>query len=250
MAAGRVTLLGHGRLGSAMAEGWARTDALDQLTVLTRADPAVCPADTAALVIAVKPAVWREAVAPLESSLPASAVVISVMAGVRAADIAVALPGRPVVRVMPTTAVAEASGVAAIWSVDAAARALAHILFDPIADTVDLPDEALIDPATAIAGSAPAYFYALAQALAAAGVEAGLAPEAAARLARGALRSAGSGAGTGTPIEDLIARIASVGGTTRAGLDALQAAGLSTVADAAVGAAIARAKVLAGDQPA
>ncbi len=250
MAAGTVTLLGHGRLGSAMAEGWGKTGTVDHLTVLTRADPPVCPAGTEALVIAVKPAVWRTAIAGLGGTVPPTAVVVSVMAGVRAADIAAALPGRPVVRVMPTTAVAEASGVAAIWSLDAAARALAHALFDPIADTVDLPDEALIDPATAIAGSAPAYFYALAQALAAAGVKAGLAPEAAARLARGALRSAGSGAGTATPIEDLIGRIASVGGTTRAGLDALEAAGLAGVADAAVEAAIARAKVLAGDQPA
>lgn len=245
-----VVLLGHGRLGSAIAEGWRLTGTVSDPTILTRAVPPVCPSNTRALVIAVKPAVWREAVAPLLATLPVDAVVISVMAGVRAADLSAALPGRAVARVMPTTAVAQAQGVAAVWSKDPAARALAHTLFDAIADTVDLDQEPLIDAATAVAGSAPAFFYALAQSLAAAGVEAGLTPGAAERLTRGALRSAGSGAGTDASLEDLIARIASPGGTTRAGLDALRDADLEAAGRAAVRAAVGRAKALAGDQPA
>lgn len=240
----RVTLLGHGRLGSAIAEGWRLTGTVADPTILTRAVPPVCPPETQALVIAVKPAAWREAVAPLLASLPSDAVVVSVMAGVRAEDIATALPGRAVVRVMPTTAVAQGQGVAAVWSDDAEARAIAHTLFDPIADTVDLDEEPMLDAATAVAGSAPAFFYALAQALAAAGVEAGLTPDAAARLTRGALRSAGSGAGTDASLEDLIARIASPAGTTRAGLDALKAADLDTAGRAAVQAAVNRAREL------
>lgn len=244
----QVTLLGHGRLGSALAEGWRLSGAATP-TILTRADPPVCPGDTEALVIAVKPASWREALAPLADSVPANAVIVSVMAGVRAADLAAALGNRPVVRVMPTTAVAHAQGVAAIWSEHTAARAAAHALFDPVADTVDLTDEAQLDPATAVAGSAPAFFLALAQALASAGVGAGLAPHAAERLARGALRSAGAGAATSASVDDLIARIASPGGTTRAGLDALVAADLDGVARAAVNAAVARARSLADDQP-
>ena len=243
----RVTLLGHGRLGSALAEGWRLTGAASP-TILTRVDPHVCTPDADALVIAVKPASWRAAVAPLIKSLPTDAVVVSVMAGVRAADLAAVLK-RPVARVMPTTAVAQAQGVAAIWSADPGARAMAHALFDPVADTVDLADETQLDPATAVAGSAPAFFHALAQALARAGVEAGLTPDAAERLARGALRSAGAGAATDASLEDLIARIASPAGTTRAGLDALEAAGLESLARAAVQAAVARARDLAGDQP-
>lgn len=244
----QVTLLGHGRLGSALAEGWRLTGAAIP-TILTRADPPVCPPDTQALVIAVKPAAWRAAMAPLIESVPTDAIVVSVMAGVRAADLAAALGDRPVARVMPTTAVAQAQGVAAIWSGDPAARAFAHALFDPVADTVDLTDEAQIDPATAVAGSAPAFFLAMAQALARAGVEAGLEPDAAERLARGAVRSAGAGAATPASIDDLIARIASPGGTTRAGLDALVGADLDSVARAAVTAAVARARSLANDQP-
>lgn len=240
----RVTLLGHGRLGSAIAEGWRLTGAVADPTILTRAVPPVCPADTQALVVAVKPAAWREAVAPLLAMLPAEAVVVSVMAGVRARDIAAALPGRSVVRVMPTTAVAQGQGVAAVWSADVTARSVAHALFDSIADTVDLAEEPMLDAATAVAGSAPAFFYALAQALAAAGVEAGLAPDAAERLTRGALRSAGSGVGTDASLDELIARIASPGGTTRAGLDALAAADLDAAGRAAVRAAVNRARDL------
>lgn len=239
-----VTLIGHGRLGSAITQGWSLTGTVAEPTILTRAIPSVCPPQTTVLVIAVKPAVWREAVVPLAANLPSDAVVVSVMAGVRASDLSSALPGRAVVRVMPTTAVAQAEGVAAVWSDDTSARAVAHSLFDPVADTVDLEEEGLLDAATAVAGSAPAFFYALAQALAAAGVEAGLTPDAAERLARGALRSAGSGAGTDASVEALIARIASPGGTTRAGLDALAASGLAEVGRAAVEAAVARAREL------
>ncbi|WP_029417981.1 pyrroline-5-carboxylate reductase family protein [Brevundimonas bacteroides] len=242
----RITLLGHGRLGSALAEGWGLTGAATP-TILTRANQPVCPAGTEALVIAVKPAQWREAVTPLATSVPPGAVVISVMAGVRSADIASVL-SRPIARVMPTTAVAKAQGVAAIWADDVEARGVAHALFDPVADAVDLDQEALLDPATAVAGSAPAFFHAFAQALASAGFEAGLPPEAAERLARGALRSAGAGAATDASFEDLIARIASPCGTTRAGLDALMEARLSHAAKAAVEAAVARARTLAGDQ--
>jgi pyrroline-5-carboxylate reductase len=245
-----VVLLGHGRLGSAIAEGWRLTATVSNPAILTRAAAPICPPDTRALVIAVKPAAWRDAVAPLLATLPVDAVIISVMAGVRAADLSAALPDRAVARVMPTTAVAQAEGVAAVWSEDPSGRALAHALFDPIANTVDLDEEFLIDAATAVAGSAPAFFYALAQALAAAGVEAGLTPDAAEQLTRGALRSAGSGAGTDASLEDLIARIASPGGTTRAGLDALKGGDLEGLGRAAVKAAVARATGLPGNQPA
>lgn len=243
-----ITLLGHGRLGSALAEGWRLTGAA-RPAIITRADEPVCPPDTQALVVAVKPANWRDAVAPLARSLPPSAVVISVMAGVRAGDIASVL-GRPVARVMPTTAVAQAQGVAAVWSDDADARAIAHALFDPLAYTVDLEHEALLDPATAVAGSAPAFIYAFVEALASSGAAAGLPKEAAERLACGALRSAGAGAATEASLGALIARIASPGGTTHAGLIALAESGVSEAVGAAVDAAVARARELAGDQPA
>ena len=200
-------------------------------------------AEAEIVMLAVKPAIWRSVVEPLKCALAADATVVSVMAGVRADTLSQVFESRPVARVMPTTAVAQARGVAAVWSASDAARAVAHSLFDPVADTVDLADEALIDAATAVAGSAPAFIYAFVASLAQAGQGAGLEPDVAVRLARGALRSAAAGAETDASLTDLIARIASPGGTTEAGLKA-QAATVAQAAGEAVEAAIARARQL------
>lgn len=259
---GPVVLVGCGRLGSAILEGWLATEAVDpaDLIILTpsekpaseaareqgaRINPPLAElADAKVLVLAVKPAKWREAVAPLTAHLPSGLSIVSVMAGVPAAEIA-AVAGRGVARVMPTTAVAQARGVAALWAADDADAQAARGLFSPLADIVDLAAEAQMDVATAVAGSAPAFIYAFVAALAQAGADEGLPPGAAVRLARGALRSAAAGAETGERLDDLIGRIASPGGTTRAGLDAMAASGdLTSAARAAVQAAVARARTL------
>ena len=256
---GPVILLGCGRLGSAILEGWLKTGAVapEKIIVLTpsskpvaegaasrgaRLNPPVAVLQEASvLVIAVKPAKWREALLPLLPYLAVDLAIVSVMAGVKATDIAIAAQ-RSVARVMPTTAVAQAQGVVAIWAGQPGERAVAHSLFEPLADVVDLADEDQMDAATAVAGSAPAFIYAFARALARAGEARGLSPDAATRLATGALRSAGAGAGTGAPLTDLIARIASPGGTTQAGLEAMAAKGdLDRTAQAAIKAAVDRA---------
>lgn len=255
-----VALVGCGRLGSAILEGWLKTGAVDprNVIIVTPSDkpaaeaaraqgaqvnpPLAVLAEARTLVLAVKPAKWREALSPLAGHLNPEAVIVSVMAGVAAADIG-AVAGRPVARVMPTTAVALGRGVAALWSDDDAAREAARGLFAAMAEVVDLDLEAYIDVATATAGSAPAFIYAFVQALARAGEAEGLSADAATRLARGALRSAGAGVETGEALETLIARIASPGGTTRAGLEAMAASGdLDRAATAAVRAAVDRAR--------
>ncbi|MDP3802371.1 pyrroline-5-carboxylate reductase [Brevundimonas sp.] len=259
-----VALVGCGRLGSAILEGWLKTGAVEprDLIVLTPSEkpaaeaarargarvnpPPAAMAEARTVVLAVKPAMWRAAAEPLRGSLNPDAVVVSVMAGVSAADIAAVL-ARPVARVIPTTAVAQAEGVAALWSDDARAREMARDLFASVSDVVELDGERLMDAATAVAGSAPAFIYAFVEAMARAGEAEGLPSGAAERLARGALRSAGAGVGTGETLEALIARIASPGGTTRAGLEAMAATGdLARAAEAAVKAAVARAKALSG----
>lgn len=258
--AGAVVLVGCGRLGSSILQGWLKTGAVEpaDLIILTPSDkpaseaaraqgarinPALSAlAEVRVLVLAVKPAKWREALTPLVADLNPDAVVVSVMAGVAAPDIG-AVAGRSVARIMPTTAVAQGRGVAALWAGDAGARETARGLFAAMADVVDLELESQIDAATATAGSAPAFIYDFVLALARAGEAEGLSAEAATRLARGALRSAGAGVDAGETLENLIARIASPGGTTRAGLDAMAATGdLDRAAEAAVRAAVQRAR--------
>lgn len=258
-----VALIGCGRLGSAILEGWLASGAVapSNLLILTRSAPpdvareaerrgaklnlsheALHQADT--VVLAVKPAQWREALEPLTGHLNAKMVVVSVMAGVNADTIA-ALANRPVARVMPTTAVARQRGVAAIWSADAGAARVAETLFAPLATVVTLDSESQMDAATAVAGSAPAFVYAFVKALAEAGEGRGLSADQARNLAVGALRSAEAGL-EGVDLEGAIARIASPGGTTEAGLNAMDAAGIGRTARAAVDAAVDRAGQLRG----
>ena len=233
-----VVLVGCGRLGSSILEGWLLTGtvAAENLIILS---PSEKPAAEAArakgarinpplealtqakvIVLAVKPAKWREVVTPLLPFLGDQAVILSVMAGVTAPTLAEGIGGWPIVRVMPTTGVSRGRGVASVWSADDEARALGRALFEPMAETVDLAGEALMDAATAVAGSGAAYFYAFTEALARAGEAAGLDATTADTLARATLKSAADAMGD-DPLEALIDRIASPGGSTRAGLDAM-----------------------------
>lgn len=266
MAGGPVVLLGCGRLGSAIVEGWLATGGIDaaDLIILTPSVKAVAKAarargarinppleslsDARALVLAVKPGMWREAATPLLETLSDTATVVSVMAGIRAQALSRAFKDRPIARVMPTTGVASGEGIASIWAEDDPARMIARDLFAPIAEVVDLDEEQLIDVATAVSGSGPAYVHAFTLALAQAGMKAGLDEATAVRLARGTLRSAAAGTRSDATLEALIAQVASPGGTTQAGLAALNAdAALDDVVEAAVQAALKRARELSAD---
>lgn len=261
--AATTLLVGCGRLGSAILEGWRRTGALPmaELAILTPSDkPAaeaaraegasINPDDLSAvrrLVLAVKPARWRTVAEALPPRLPERAVVVSVMAGVRARDLEAAFR-RPVARVMPTTAVRLGAGAATVWPTDPTrAREAALELFAPLAVTVDVEDEALIDVATAVSGSGAAYVYAFAEALARAGEAQGLGRDQALALAE----ATASGAlammteADRSPAE-LIAEVASPGGTTEAGLKVLgRPDGLDSLVAGAVAAALRRARELA-----
>jgi len=255
-----IVLVGCGRLGSALVEGWLASDAVDarDLIILTPSDKPGAEAARAAgarinpppetlsgaraVVLAVKPGTWRDVASDLAPKI-GDAPIISVMAGVRGVDLTAAFSG-PVARVMPTTGVAVGKGVAGLWSANVAAAAVARSLFAPVAAVVDIPDEAMMDAVTALAGSGPAYVFAFTRALAEAGVAQGLPSAVAADLARATVRSAAAGLEGAETIDALIARVASPGGTTEAGLKALEGAGLEAAASAAVAAARARAQDL------
>jgi pyrroline-5-carboxylate reductase len=253
-----VVLVGCGRLGSAILEGWLLTEtvAASDLIILSPSEkpaaemarakgarinpPLEALTEAAVIVLAVKPALWRQVMAPLAPFLSDRAVILSVMAGVTAPTLAEGLGGWPIVRVMPTTGVSRGRGVASVWSADPRAEGIGRALFEPMAETVVLADEALMDAATAVAGSGAAYFYAFTEALARAGEAAGLDAATADVLARATLRSAADSMGD-DGLEALIGRIASPGGSTRAGLDAMAKDGrLTAMLDETVAAAVRR----------
>jgi len=259
-----ILLLGAGRMGGALAEGWRRTGAFRPADLILR-DPspgaeARAAADAGAalnppdahlasaktVVLAVKPQLWREAAKAHVDLLAPDAVIVSIAAGVRQRDIVEAFGGRSVARVMPTTGVAIAQGVASIYAADADARSRAHALFDPVATAVDLDDEGLMDAATAVSGSGPAYVYAFVEALERAGEAGGLPPATARALARATVTGAAAlMRETGTDPAELRRQVTSPGGTTEAALKVLMGeAGLDPLLKKAVEAAILRAREL------
>lgn len=236
-----VLLVGAGRMGGALVQGWLRAGLLEPAELMvvdptpgaealsSGADLAPGAAEIAAartLVLAVKPQVWREAAARAAPRLGPGAIVVSICAGVSAAQLAEAFPGRPIARVMPTTAAAIGKGAASVFSADAGARARAHALMEPLGAVVDLDDEDLMHAATAVSGSAPAYFYAFVEALADAGAELGLPRAAAARLVRATMVGAAALMDeSGADPADLRRQVASPGGTTEAALKVLTGPG-------------------------
>jgi len=130
----------------------------------------------------------------------------------------------------------------------AAQRTLAHTLLSSVGAVEWVEDEALIDTATAVSGSGPAYVFLLAESLARAGVAAGLPPDLAARLARATVAGAGELMHR-SPLDPATLRrnVTSPGGTTAAALDVLAGKdGLDPVMVKAVAAATRRSRELAG----
>ena len=247
-------------MGSALIAGWRRAGAFDPSELMVR-DPTAGPELAASgikigpsaaeigqartVVLVVKPQGWREA-AEIAADLAADAVIVSICAGVATADIAAAFGARKVARVMPTTASAVGQGTTSIYAADREARARAHALFAPVGTVVDLPDEDLLHAATGVSGSAPAYFYAFVEALADAGVAAGLSREQASALARATMAGAAAlMASSDANPADLRRQVTSPGGTTEAALKALLGeGGLGPLLEAAVKAATERSREL------
>ncbi|HEX4199503.1 MAG TPA: pyrroline-5-carboxylate reductase [Caulobacteraceae bacterium] len=259
-----ILVLGAGHMGGALIEGWLATGAFEASDLII-SDPQPGEAAAAAVragarlvtpgeafaeartvVLSVRPQIWREAAAEAAPYLASDALVVSVAAGVRTADLAAAFAPRAVARTMPTTGVAVGKGAVSIYSAHDDARAAAHALFDRVATTVDLADEALMDAAVAVSGSAPAYLYAFMEALAAAGVTQGLSPDASKALVRATMVGAAALLDrSGEDPADLRRKVASPGGTTEAALRVLIGdGGLGPLLQATVDAAARRSQEL------
>jgi pyrroline-5-carboxylate reductase len=265
---GNLVLVGAGKMGSALLEGWLqfgldpkRVAVLEpqpspQISTLAshglRLNPQLrALTDVAAVVVAVKPQTAAEAIPPLKPLIGTSTVVVSIMAGRTLQFIAGALNAScALVRAMPNTpaAIGRSITVAVPRDVNPAQRELAHRLLCATGTVEWIDDEALMDAVTAVSGSGPAYVFLLAEALAEAGVAAGLPPSLAAKLARETV----AGSGELLHRSDLDAavlrqNVTSPGGTTAAALEVLMGKdGLAQLMRKAVAAATKRSRELAG----
>ena len=261
---GPVLLVGCGKMGGAMLEGWlARSLLADGVHLV---EPNACsvaafrgksgvawhpgldalPADLEPeiVVLAVKPQTMPEVLPQLMRF--SRATFLSIMAGKRIAGLSAGLGGAAVVRSMPNTPSAVSRGMTVAVAgpgVTARARARCDALLAAVGEVAWVDDEALIDPVTAVSGGGPAYVFLLIEALAAAGEKAGLPADLAMRLARVTVSGSGELARLSPePAAQLRQNVTSPGGTTLEALKVLMADdGIQPVFDRAIAAATRRA---------
>ena len=264
-----LTLIGAGKMGGAMLQGWlklgldaSRTQIIDPhpsaemvafcAAAGARLNPAN-PVQTDVIVLAIKPQMLESASPTLSAIIGPSSLVISVLAGKTIANLAARLPNaRALIRAMPNTPAAVGRGITGVFATPAVTpeqKSLAATLLGAIGRVEWLDDEAQIDMVTALSGSGPAYVFYLAEAMAKAGEAIGLPADLAARLARATVEGAGELMYQEQAISPAQLRInvTSPAGTTAAALDVLMADdGLAPLMAEAVAAAKRRAGELAG----
>lgn len=247
----KVTFLGGGNMAAALIgglieQGAAPADiaAIDifpearerlqaRFGIRAYAAPTAEALDADVLMLAVKPQQMREACLPLAAQLERQ-LVISIAAGLRLGDIARWLDGHQrIVRTMPNTPSMIGAGITGLYAppeVAAADRECAERILQAAGKTVWVDSEAAIDALGAISGSGPAYVFRFIEALQAAAVELGLAPETAQTLAlETVLGGARLAAQSGEPTSLLRERVSSKGGTTLAALKVMDEAGFMTI---------------------
>lgn len=240
-----IGFVGSGSMAAAIARGWAGEfermlfsdsgsgrarqlaeelggEAVDNEEIARRAD---------LVVLAVKPNRLEE-VAP---QLGAVERVVSVLAVVPLKQLEAAFPGAEVLRAMPNVGVEVRKGVLCVAG-EASEEVRAKLAL--LGHVVEISDEDF-DEATAIMGCAPAYLALAVEALADAGTDAGLDPELARELV------VETAAGTAELLRrrhpaDVRKAVASPGGSTEAGLEALDREGARAAFEAAVEASLRR----------
>jgi pyrroline-5-carboxylate reductase len=265
---GSLVLVGAGKMGGAMLDGWiARGLALKRIVVIEpqpgkevkalarrglKLNPKGKIAAASAIVIAVKPQSAPDAVPPLRPYLGKTTLVLSIMAGRTIGVLEKSLPpNTAIVRAMPNTPAAIGRGISvavANAKVSVRQRKLAGDLLAAIGKVEWAGDETLMDAVTALSGSGPAYVFLLAEAMTKAGIAAGLPADLASRLARETVAGSGELLHRSTlDAATLRQNVTSPGGTTSAALEVLMGpGGFEELLTKAIAAATLRSRQLAG----
>lgn len=270
MTPARLALLGAGRMGRALLSGWARAGFASPEAPILVIDPdedarraaeeigarsAPWPtrdaiADVDAIVLAVKPQQFPALADILTPMVPMGALVVSVIAGLPLRELNARFPRARAVRAMPNTPALVGAGVTVFVCDDGvtdAQRDRVERLLGQTGAAIEA-EEASLDAVTAVSGSGPAYVFALADAMARAGVAEGLPEDLARHLAYATVAGAGRLLDEeGADARALRDAVTSPGGTTEAGLAELLAedGGLDGLILRTVAAARARSTALA-----
>jgi len=259
----RIGFIGAGQMATALAQGFVKGGLVAPEGLLagdpvpearqrfaqatggeTTADNARVAAEQDVIFLAVKPQQMGKVLAELGGKITDEKLVVSIAAGVRLAALCEGLGGEPrLVRVMPNTPCLVGQGACG-YCLGEKATAEDGTLVNRLLDAVGVAyqvEEKLLDAVTGLSGSGPAFVYVIIEALSDAGVRMGLARPVATALAAQTLRGAAEMVlATGEHTGVLKDRVTSPGGTTIAGIEALESGGLRAALIAAVGAATRR----------
>jgi pyrroline-5-carboxylate reductase len=257
----KVGFVGAGNMGGGLARGWAaakgepgapesmlfsdadaeraRKLAEDLDGEAVQGNRALAEASDL-VVLAVKPSVL-EAVAPelVEAGTP----VLSILAGTSLETLGEALPGIELVRVMPNLGAQLRQAVLCVVFPDGADtfhRERITELLGLVGEVIEL-EEDLIDAATAIMGCSPGYLALMAEILVEAGVKEGLTEDQTMRMVARAMSATGGLLDLHEPAA-LKEAVASPGGMTEAGLNALEEREIRKILQAAVDASLERVR--------
>jgi pyrroline-5-carboxylate reductase len=262
-----IAFIGAGNMAEAIARGilratlYQRSDVFaadpnsdrqrlfnEDLHVTCTADAKDAAAKADVLILAVKPFIMSEALAQIAPAIKPNAVIISIAAGISCAFIEKELGNKPrVIRVMPNTPMLAGKGMSALaMGANASEQDLiaAERIFSAAGKTVRVP-EASLDAVTALSGSGPAYIFYLTEALAKAGVAAGLTELQAGQLARETVIGAAAllAQSKDSP-EELRRKVTTPNGTTQAAIETMQAGDFVGLMTRAIAVAAKRSKEL------
>ncbi len=271
-AAPSITLVGCGKMGTALLRGWLSSGFARRIDVIepqglppelfgtglvchrNAEDYIAAGAKSRFFVMAVKPQIMDEVCATLKPAVHPEALILSIAAGQPIAAFERRFgAAQPVVRAMPNTPAAIGKGMTVATAnahVTADQKTLANRALQATGLIEWTEDEGLLDAVTAVSGSGPAYVFLLIEALAAAGMKAGLPETMAMKLARQTI--VGAGALTQHEKDNdaatLRKNVTSPGGTTEAALKVLMRPenGLEALMTEAVAAATERGRALRG----
>lgn len=265
----KIGFIGAGQMATALAKGFVRAGLTrSELLVasdpspearerfaeatagLTTADNAQVLAESETLFLAIKPQQIGRVLAEIRDAGPADRLIVSIAAGVRLATLADALgPTARLVRVMPNTPCLVGQGASAFCPGEAATAGDAQRVKE-LLEAVGVAyqvEEKLMDAVTGLSGSGPAFVYMMIEALSDGGVRMGLPRAVATALAAQTLVGAARVVlATGEHPGVLKDRVTSPGGTTIAGIQALEDRGMRGALIAAVVAATQRSQELGG----
>lgn len=203
------------------------------------------------VILAVKPQVMREVLAPLQALLSdKQPLLISIAAGISCQSLqAWAGEGVPVVRCMPNTPALLQVGATGLYATEAVSltqHQTADIILSAVGTVVWVKQESELDAVTAVSGSGPAYFFLLMEAMQAAGEKLGLTAEAAAQLTQQtALGAARMALESDVDVAELRKRVTSPNGTTQAAVESFLANNIEDTVEQALQAAFTRSQTLA-----